>query len=227
MTLLAITIVSVFLMPLATWSRRPSRSRTQLTAPDAPLYPAAPETFLYEGEEFPVYDVPMPDGSLAALGADRAGPRVSTFIDPADPDAGQIEWEGRWRTLEQHWAFSLNTDNFMNAWNTIEFPRLFFNTFAIAGAVDDRRRRVRDLRRLRVQPLPLPGPRRHVHPDDRDDHPAVPGDADPDVCRLPASRMGRDVAAADHPALLRERLQRLPAAAVLPRRSRASSTRPR
>jgi multiple sugar transport system permease protein len=55
------------------------------------------------------------------------------FIDPANPGAGPIEWQGRWRTLQQAWTFELNVQNFTNAWNTIEFPRLFFNTFAIAG----------------------------------------------------------------------------------------------
>ena len=132
-TLLAITIVSMFLLPLGYMVATAFKERTQLTAPDAPLYPAAPETFVWEGDELPVYDVPLPDGSVAAWALVEPGRESSTFIDPADPDAGPIGWEGRWRTLEQHWAFSLNTDNFVNAWNTIEFPRLFFNTFAIAG----------------------------------------------------------------------------------------------
>jgi multiple sugar transport system permease protein len=57
----------------------------------------------------------------------------SLFVDPANPDAGTIQWAGRWRTLEQSWQFELNWGNFASAWETIDFPRLFFNTIVIAG----------------------------------------------------------------------------------------------
>jgi len=132
-TLLAITTISVFLMPLVFMIATAFKDRQQLTVPGAPLYPAAPETFEYEGEEFPVYDVPAEDGTIQAWALIEPHREDSIFIDPANPEAGPIEWVGRWRTLEQHWGFSLNTDNFTNAWNTINFPRLFFNTFMIAG----------------------------------------------------------------------------------------------
>jgi multiple sugar transport system permease protein len=132
-TLLAITIVSAFLMPLAYMVATAFKDQSQLTTVGAPLYPAAPETFVYQGEEHNVYDVPMPDGSVRALALIEPHREDSIFVDPADPAAGPIEWQGRWRTLEQHWAFSLNTGNFATAWETIEFPRLFFNTFGIAA----------------------------------------------------------------------------------------------
>jgi multiple sugar transport system permease protein len=132
-TLLAVTVVSIFLMPLVFMVATSFKDRTQLSAPGAPLYPARPETFTWEGEEFPVFDVPAEDGTIHAWALVDPGRESSMFVDPANPDAGPFEWEGRWRTLEQHWGFALNTDNFVNAWNTIEFPRLFFNTFAIAG----------------------------------------------------------------------------------------------
>ena len=80
---------------------------------------------------------------LRRAGARRLDPRLgarssphredAVFIDPANPDAGPITWVGRWRTLQQHWAFSLKVDNFTTAWDAIDFPRLFFNTFGIAG----------------------------------------------------------------------------------------------
>ena len=131
-TLFAITVASVFLMPLAYMLATAFKDQSQLTAPGAPLYPAAPETFLYEGEEYPVYDVPTEDG-LMAWALIEPHREDSVFIDPANPDAGPITWVGRWRTLEQHWTFDLNFGNFASAWETIDFPRLFFNTFAIAG----------------------------------------------------------------------------------------------
>ena len=132
-TLLAISVVSIFLMPLGYMVATAFKDRTQLTTPGAPLYPARPETFEWEGEELRVFDVPAADGTVHAWALLEPGRESSTFIDPVNPGAGPIEWEGRWRTLEQHWGFALNMDNFVNAWETIEFPKLFFNSFMIAG----------------------------------------------------------------------------------------------
>src|SRR5207249_4357001 len=56
----------------------------------------------------------------------------STFVDPAHPELGTIEWQGRWRTLEQSWKFDLRLDNFVTVWQQINFGRLLLNTFAIA-----------------------------------------------------------------------------------------------
>ena len=132
-TLLAVTVASLFLMPLVFMVATSFKDRSQLTAPGAPLYPAQAETFTWEGAEYPVYDVPAADGRTHAWALVEPHREDSIFIDPANADAGPIAWVGRWRTLEQHWGFSLNVDNFSNAWETIDFPRLFFNTFALAG----------------------------------------------------------------------------------------------
>jgi multiple sugar transport system permease protein len=132
-TLLAITVASAFLMPLAYMLATAFKSESQLTTPGAPLYPAVPDTFTYEGEDYAVYDVPDEDGTIHAWALIEPHREDAIFIDPAAPEAGPIEWEGRWRTLEQHWTFSLRTENFTAAWDTIEFPLLFFNTFAIAA----------------------------------------------------------------------------------------------
>jgi multiple sugar transport system permease protein len=132
-TLVAITIVSAFLMPLAYMVATAFKDPSQLTAVGAPLYPAAPEVFEYEGEKLSVYDVPAPDGTVHAWALLQPHREDAVFIDPANPEAGEITWVGRWRTLQQHWAFSLKVDNFTAAWDTIDFPRLFLNTFGIAG----------------------------------------------------------------------------------------------
>jgi multiple sugar transport system permease protein len=133
MTLLAITVVSAFLMPLAYMLATSFKDQSQLTAVGAPLLPAVPDTFVYEGEQYEVFDVPLPDGTIKPLALIERRREDSVFIDPANPETGPIEWQGRWRTLQQAWTFELNFQNFTSAWNTIEFPRLFFNTFAIAG----------------------------------------------------------------------------------------------
>jgi len=131
-TLLAVTIVSAFLMPLAYMVATAFKDQSQLTTVGAPLYPAARETFTYEGKELDVYDVPTPDGAVHAWALLEPHREDALFIDPANPAGGPILWEGRWRTLQQHWTFSLRVENFTNAWDTIAFPRLFFNTVAIA-----------------------------------------------------------------------------------------------
>jgi multiple sugar transport system permease protein len=132
MTLLALAVVSAFLMPLAFMIVTSVKDRSQMSAPGAPLWPAVPETFEFQGQEYPVYQVPTADGlqSWALIQGHRED---AVFVDPANVDAGQITWEGRWRTLDQSWRFELSLDNFVAAWQRIDFPRLFFNTFVIAG----------------------------------------------------------------------------------------------
>jgi multiple sugar transport system permease protein len=132
-TLLAISVVSVFLMPLGYMVATAFKERTQLTTPGAPLYPAAPAMFEWEGGTYPVYEVPDETGELHRWALVQPGRESSVFVDPERPEAGTFEWEGRWRTLEQDWEVSLRVENFARAWDTIEFPRLFFNSFMIAG----------------------------------------------------------------------------------------------
>jgi multiple sugar transport system permease protein len=131
-TLLALTLVSAYLMPLGYMAATAFKERSQLTAPGAPLYPAVPETFEWQGGQYAVYDVPI-DGGVRPLALVEPGREQSAFVDPQNPAAGPITWQGRWRTLEQHWTFQLRTENFEVAWRTLDFPRMLFNTFAIAG----------------------------------------------------------------------------------------------
>jgi multiple sugar transport system permease protein len=130
-TLFGLAIVSVYLLPLLFMTSTAFKDKVQLTTPGAPIWPAAPDTFTWQGEDYPVYDVPI-DGTVKALALIEGHREDSIFVDPADPERGPIEWVGRWRTLEQHWRFSLDTRNFATAWEAIAFPRLLFNTFAIA-----------------------------------------------------------------------------------------------
>ena len=131
-TTLAIGVVSVFLLPLLFMTSTAFKDKIQLTTPGAPLWPAAPQTLAWQGADYPIFDVPT-DTGLRALALIDAGREQSTFVDPADPDGGPIVWAGRWRTLQQHWGFSLDLRNFGTAWEAIAFPRLLFNTFVIAA----------------------------------------------------------------------------------------------
>jgi multiple sugar transport system permease protein len=131
-TLLAVAVASAFLMPLLFMTATAFKEKVQLTTPGAPLWPAAPETFAWQGTDYPVYDVPMPDGTrpLAFIEKHRED---SLVLDPAHPENGTFVWQGRWRALQQHWTFSLTFQNFATAWDVIAFPRLLINTLAIAS----------------------------------------------------------------------------------------------
>lgn len=130
-TFVGLIVLSAYLMPLGYMAATSLKDAAQMSEAAAPLYPARPSTFVWEGRELPVYNVPTADGvhQWALLDPRRED---ATFIDPAHPEAGTIEWQGRWRTLEQAWQLSLNFDNFATVWNQINFGRLLFNTFAIA-----------------------------------------------------------------------------------------------
>jgi multiple sugar transport system permease protein len=130
-TFFGLLVVSAYLMPLGYMAATSLKDAAQMSESGAPLYPAKPATFSWQGQEYPVYNVPTADGMRRWALVD---PRRedATFIDPAHPEAGPIEWQGRWRTLDQAWQFSLALDNFVTVWNQINFGRLLFNTFTIA-----------------------------------------------------------------------------------------------
>jgi multiple sugar transport system permease protein len=130
-TLFAFIFVSAFLLPLLFMVTTALQQPGQRTTPGAPLYPAAPVTATYEGAEYPVFAVPI-DGTTRNLILIEKGRESSIFVDPNDPSATPIEWQGRWRTLEQAWTFAPNFGNFTTVWSQLNFPRLLFNTAAIA-----------------------------------------------------------------------------------------------
>lgn len=133
MTMLAVLVVSAFLLPLLFMVTTAFKDKNQLTALGAPWYPAVPETFQYQGEEYPLYTVPMPDGTTRTLALYKPGREQSSWIDPANADAGTIDWVGRWRSLAPTYKVQLYTDNFVTAWKALDFPKLLFNTLMIAG----------------------------------------------------------------------------------------------
>ena len=130
-TFVGLVVVSAFLMPLGYMAATSLKDAAQMSEAAAPLYPAKPAVFVWQGQEYPVYNVPAADGvhQWALVDPRRED---ATFVDPARPESGPIEWKGRWRTLEPAWQLSLNFDNFVTVWNQISFGRLLFNTFAIA-----------------------------------------------------------------------------------------------
>ncbi len=209
MTLFAVMLVTAYLLPLAYGFISGLKSAEQMTDPRQPILPMSAETATIDGEEYPILLVPFEDGTRELALVDQ-GREASVFVDPDEPDV-LIEWEGRWRTLEPA------TTSIPNG--TTSRPRP--NPRAAEVAVQHRRhRRTRHGRygdlvgARRLRPVALQGPVREADHGvvDRRHHPSPLRHDRAGVRRVPAPRVDRNVAAADRPALLRQRLQRVPAA---------------
>jgi multiple sugar transport system permease protein len=131
LTMFALIIVSAYLLPLLYMVTTAFQQPGQSSTPGSPVWPAAPQTATYQGEQYPIFAVPI-DGTTRNLMLVVKGRESSTFVDPADASATPIEWQGRWRTLDQAWTFAPEIANFTTAWSQLNFPRLLFNTAAIA-----------------------------------------------------------------------------------------------
>jgi multiple sugar transport system permease protein len=127
-TLLTIGILGLFLSPFLYMVFTSLKSPEQLTTQGTPIYPAKPATFEYQGKALDVYKVPMPDGNTKELAMLKPGRTQSTFVDPQNPSAAPIVWQGAWRSLERPWKWSPTWDNYTTVWTTINFPRLMWNT---------------------------------------------------------------------------------------------------
>jgi len=131
-TMFAFIVIGAYLLPLLYMVTTAFQQPGQATTPGAPVWPAAPLTATYDGETYPLYSVTI-DGTQRQLLLIEPGRESSVFIDPNDPTATPINWEGRWRTLEQAWTFAPLVDNFTTAWNQLDFPKLLRNTAGIAA----------------------------------------------------------------------------------------------
>jgi multiple sugar transport system permease protein len=130
-TLLALAILSVYLMPMFYAVVNSLKSQAQASDSRAPILPSEPIKFEYEGTQYDVYSVPTDDGvkEYALVTPSR---RSSQFVDTANPEAGLIEWQGNWRQLLPVTRTAFNWQNYPDAWNTINFMRLLLNTLGYA-----------------------------------------------------------------------------------------------
>jgi multiple sugar transport system permease protein len=130
---IAIFVLLLFLAPLGYMFTTGIKSDQQMSDPDAPpFWPHSPQTITYEGEELPVYQVPLESGEVRELAALQKTRQETTFVDPANPTGEPLVWEGNWRKLEPVYEADPQWQNFQTAWGELEFPRLFRNTLIIA-----------------------------------------------------------------------------------------------
>jgi multiple sugar transport system permease protein len=71
-------------------------------------------------------------GTVRELALVKKGRTESQFADPANPGAGLTTWQGGWRTLQPVLTFAPTFDNYSDVWRLLNYPRLLFNTAAIA-----------------------------------------------------------------------------------------------
>jgi len=129
---LTLLLLAAFLSPFLFMVFTSLKSPQQMSAMDSPIWPAKQGTFNYQGKDLEIFNVPMPDGSTKSLAMLKPGRTSSVFVDPNNPDAGEIVWEGSWRTLSRPWMWAPRWQNFIDVWRMIDFPRLFGNTLFLA-----------------------------------------------------------------------------------------------
>ena len=131
-TFITVIIVAAFLSPLLRSFTVSIKDPDQNSQVDGPLLPSTAESFTYRGREFDVYQVPFPDGTTRELALVRKGRTSSQFVDPKDAAQALVTWQGEWRTLSPVYVFDPQWHNYADVWEQINYPRLLFNTIAIA-----------------------------------------------------------------------------------------------
>jgi len=141
---LTIFLLVLFLSPFAYMIFTSLKTQEQIAIMGAPIWPAQPAAYEYNGEEMKAFTVPMntcegseEDTSEKPLILVKKGRQESTFADPNDPARGEFQCAVSWRALERPWQFSPTWQNYVEAWNLINFPQLLWNTtfYAIATTV--------------------------------------------------------------------------------------------
>jgi multiple sugar transport system permease protein len=131
-TSIGLFVLLLFLAPLGYMFTTALKSDPQMNDPKAPpWWPHSPKTFTYEGEELEIFEVPTEAG-VQELAIAKKTRTESWFVDPENPQAGQIYWEGNWRTLDPVYVADPQWQNFKTAWTELDFPRLLRNTLIIA-----------------------------------------------------------------------------------------------
>lgn len=132
LTGLALAVLFLFLVPMVYGIVTSLKTDSQFSKLGAPWWPATERSIEYEGDTYDVYFVPDENGTMQELALYKKGRQVSEFLDPQNLDAGPFEWEGNWRGLERSWASDPQWDNYITAWDAIDFPILLRNTAVYA-----------------------------------------------------------------------------------------------
>jgi multiple sugar transport system permease protein len=129
---IGLVIVLMFVSPLAYMVVTGLKSYDQMNDTQVPaIWPFSRTTFRYEDKDLEIYKVQTDQGTRE-LAIFKRGRTESVFIDPQNPNAGQITWTGNWRLLEPVYHSDPQWGNFPQAWTELNFPLLLRNTLVIA-----------------------------------------------------------------------------------------------
>ncbi len=103
----------------------------QLGDKQAPLYPARITPYVYEGQTYQLYNVPM-DGVIMPMALIEPGRATSQLVDPQHPENGLVEWQGDWRTLTGVYELHIAWENFAHLFNSMPVSKMVGNTFLLA-----------------------------------------------------------------------------------------------
>jgi len=138
-SLLGFTVLVMFLMPLGYVTLTAFKTTRQIIDANSQFLPSSPVNYTYEGQEYPLYKVPTESGIremalVKKLRTRSGGTSVyeSTFVDPANLQAGLIKTDLNWFTLEPVYRFNPTFENFPASWNQVNLGRLLLNTLIIA-----------------------------------------------------------------------------------------------
>ena len=123
--------VTLFLLPLLYGVSGSLKTKEQLASLNQSPIPQSPKTFEYNGKKLELFIVPL-DGGEKTLAMTKKGRDESVFIDPKNPEGGEIVWQGKWRTLQNEWQFDPQFSNYKKGWKSINFLLLFRNTLLYA-----------------------------------------------------------------------------------------------
>ena len=135
-TTLTVAILVIFLAPFLFMIFTSLKTQGQISQIGAPIWPAKPPTYEYNGKAVEIFKVPMSkcagadpnDASIKDLAVVKKGRQSSTFVDPNNLAAGEFACQVSWRALDRPWIFSPTWSNYAQVWDTIDYPRLMWNT---------------------------------------------------------------------------------------------------
>jgi multiple sugar transport system permease protein len=133
---LTIAILVIFLAPFLFMIFTSLKTQGQIAQIGAPIWPAKPPTYEYNGKALEMFRVPMSacdganpsDTSVKTLAIAKKGRQQSAFIDPNNLAVGEFTCTVSWRALDRPWVFSPTWENYTRVWDTIDMPRLMWNT---------------------------------------------------------------------------------------------------
>ena len=128
--LFAWILLAIYLLPVAYMVDTAFKSTDQLSDSNAPWYPSRITTYEYQGQAAELLQVPI-DGGLKKLALIQPGVQASKFIDPQNPAAGLIEWQGDYHNLKVAYEPYFVWSNFTKLFTTLPFPEMVGNTLLV------------------------------------------------------------------------------------------------